>query len=161
MQSIALSITKRIADLAEPILDELGFELVDIEYLSKHGRWVLRIYIDKEGGVTIDDCARVSGEFGDLIDIKEVIEHEYVLEVSSPGLNRPLKKEIDFVLPIKRKLIPIESKYRGKIPNETIESIKEFIKEKNSPFGIVITKDEFGLIDNILKIPLWVFLLVV
>lgn len=71
------------------------------------------------------------------------------------------KKEIDFVLPVKRKFIPIESKYRSKIPKETIESIKDFIKEKNSPFGIVITKDEFGLIDNILKIPLWVFLLVV
>ncbi|MBW2609283.1 MAG: ribosome maturation factor RimP [Deltaproteobacteria bacterium] len=104
MPSIALSITKRIADQAEPILDELGFELVDIEYLSKHGRWVLRIYIDKDGGVTIDDCARVSGELGDLIDIKEVIEHEYVLEVSSPGLNRPLRKEIDFVRAIGKKV---------------------------------------------------------
>ena len=71
------------------------------------------------------------------------------------------KKEIDFVLPIKRKFIPIESKYRSKIPKETIESIKEFIKEKNSPFGIIITKDEFSLVDNILKIPLWVFLLII
>ncbi len=71
------------------------------------------------------------------------------------------KKEIDFILPIKRKLIPIESKYRTKIPGESIEAIKGFIKEKNSPFGIIITKDEFGLKDNIFKIPLWVFLLMV
>ena len=70
-------------------------------------------------------------------------------------------KEIDFVLPIKRKLIPIESKFRNKIPRESIEAIKVFIKEKDSPFGIIITKDEFDLDDNILKIPLWVFLLVV
>lgn len=71
------------------------------------------------------------------------------------------KKEIDFILPIKRKLIPIESKYRSKTPKESIEAIKEFIKEKNSPFGIIITKDEFDLDGNILKIPLWVFLLVI
>lgn len=70
-------------------------------------------------------------------------------------------KEIDFVLPIKRKLIPIESKYRSKVPKESVLAIKEFIREKNSPFGFVITKDEFELVDNILKIPLWVFLLVV
>jgi len=71
------------------------------------------------------------------------------------------KKEIDFVLPIKRKFIPIESKYRSNIPKETIEVIKDFIKEKNSPFGIIITKDEFGLDDNIFRIPLWVFLLII
>ena len=71
------------------------------------------------------------------------------------------KKEIDFVLPIKRRLIPIESKYRSKIPNESVEAVKRFIKEKNSPFGIIITKDEFGLKDSILKIPLWVFLLII
>ena len=71
-------ITTRITDLVEPILDELGFELVDVEYLSERGRWVLRMYIEKEGGVTIDDCAMISRELGDLIDIKDIIEHEYV-----------------------------------------------------------------------------------
>ena len=90
-------VTQQVADLVEPILAEMGFELVDVEYLSKQGRWVLRLYVDKEGGITIDDCARLSGEIGDLIDVKDVIEHEYVLEISSPGLNRPLKKERDFI----------------------------------------------------------------
>ena len=104
MPSKALSITKQITDLADPVLDEIGFELVDVEYLAKHGRWVLRIYIDKDGGVTIDDCARVSGELGDLIDIKEIIENEYVLEVSSPGVNRPLKKEKDFIRAVGKKI---------------------------------------------------------
>ncbi|NIR14915.1 MAG: ribosome maturation factor RimP, partial [Desulfobacterales bacterium] len=79
------------------ILGGMGFELVDVQYLPKYGRWVLRLYIDKEGGVTIDDCAQVSREIGDLIDVKDVIMHEYILEVSSPGLNRPLKKETDFI----------------------------------------------------------------
>jgi ribosome maturation factor RimP len=91
------TVTKQVSDLIEPILDELGFELVDTEYQTDRGRWVLRLYIDKEGGVTIDDCAKVSHELGDLIDIKNIIENEYVLEVSSPGLNRPLKKESDFI----------------------------------------------------------------
>ena len=97
-------VTKQVSELIQPILDELGFELVDVEYLSDRGRWTLRLYIDREGGVTIDDCARVSNELGDLIDIKDVIEHEYVLEVSSPGLNRPLKKEADFIRVIGKKV---------------------------------------------------------
>ena len=88
----------------EPILDELGYELVDVEYASDRGRWVLRLYVDKEAGVTIDDCVRVSREIGDLIDVKDIINHEYVLEVSSPGLNRRLKKEKDFVKAIGKKI---------------------------------------------------------
>ena len=97
-------ITKQVSELIEPILNEMRFELIDVEYLSDRGRWVLRIYIDKDVGVTLDDCARVSRELGDLIDIKNIIEHEYVLEVSSPGLNRPLKKETDFIRVIGKKI---------------------------------------------------------
>ena len=97
-------ITRRVMDLAYPVLEEVGFELVDVEYLSEHGRWVLRVYIDKDKGVTIEDCARISSELGDLIDIKDIIDHEYVLEVSSPGLNRPLKKEKDFSRVIGKKI---------------------------------------------------------
>ncbi len=90
-------IRDRVISLIEPMLEDMGFELVEVEYLTMHGRWVLRLYIDKEGGVTIDDCADVSRDLGDIIDVKEIIEHEYVLEVSSPGLNRPLRKEKDFI----------------------------------------------------------------
>jgi len=90
-------ITDQIISLAEPILNEMGFELVDVEYLSEHGRWVLRLYIDKTGGITVGDCAKVSRELAGIIDIKDIIDNEYVLEVSSPGLNRPLKKEEDFI----------------------------------------------------------------
>ena len=87
---------RKVTELVSPVLDEMGFELVDIEYLSQYGRWVLRIYADKEGGITLDECARVSREVGNLLDVKDIIPNEYVLEVSSPGLNRPLKKEKDF-----------------------------------------------------------------
>lgn len=87
---------RKVTESVTPVLDEMGFELVDIEYLSQSGRWVLRIYADKEGGITLDECARVSREVGNLLDVKDIIPNEYVLEVSSPGLNRPLKKEKDF-----------------------------------------------------------------
>ena len=97
-------VVRDVNRLIEPILDEMGFELVDIEYLSEHGRWVLRIYVDSEGGVTVDDCARVSNEIGDLIEVNDIFEHEYVLEVSSPGLNRPLKKEKDFLKAVGKKV---------------------------------------------------------
>lgn len=95
---------KRVIQLVEPVLDDMGFELVDIEYLSERGRWVLRVYADKKGGITLDDCAFVSRQIGDLIDVKDIIQHEYVLEVSSPGLNRPLKKERDFLLAVGKKV---------------------------------------------------------
>jgi ribosome maturation factor RimP len=104
MPNSASLIVRHVTGLIEPILDEMGYELVHVEYLSKHGRWVLRIFIDKETGVTINDCARVSEELGDLIDIQDIIDHEYVLEVSSPGLNRSLKKERDFVRAVGRKI---------------------------------------------------------
>jgi ribosome maturation factor RimP len=87
---------RKVTESVTPVLDEMGFELVDIEYLSQSGRWVLRIYADKEGGITLDECARVSREVGNLLDVKDIIPNEYVLEVSSPGLNRPLKNEKDF-----------------------------------------------------------------
>lgn len=104
MSSRVLSIAEQVADLVGPALEDMDFELVDVEYLSRHGKWVLRLYIDKEGGVTLDDCARVSREFGDLIDVKDIVIHKYVLEVSSPGLDRPLKKEKDLEHAIGKKI---------------------------------------------------------
>lgn len=89
-------IVQKLIQLVEPVLGEMEFELVDAEYLRERGRWVMRLYIDREGGVTLEDCVNVSREIGDLIDVKEIVRHEYVLEVSSPGVNRPLKKEKDF-----------------------------------------------------------------
>jgi ribosome maturation factor RimP len=108
---------EKVTQYVNPILIEMGFELVDIEYLSQYGRWVLRIYADKNGGITLDECARVSREVGDLLDVKDIIPHEYVLEVSSPGLNRPLKKEKDFEQAIGKKvkikmLTPINGRRR-------------------------------------------------
>ncbi len=82
--------------LLEPIILELGFELVDVEYVKEAGNWYLRAYIDKPGGITVDDCEMVSRRFSDILDEKDYIEDSYIFEVSSPGLGRPLKKEKDF-----------------------------------------------------------------
>ena len=91
------SVTESIEELVTPITEENRLELVDVEYKKEGKNWFLRIYIDKEGGVTVDDCTRVSREIEDLIDVEEVVPTSYVLEVSSPGLDRPLKKEKDFL----------------------------------------------------------------
>jgi len=88
---------QRAEQLLMPVIQENGFELVDVEYVKEAGTRYLRAYIDKEGGITIDDCELVSRAFGQLLDAEDFIEESYVLEVSSPGLGRPLKKEKDFV----------------------------------------------------------------
>lgn len=83
-------------ELLEPIVTGHGFELVDVEYVKEAGNWYLRAYIDKPGGITVDDCEVVSRQFSDILDEKDYIEDAYIFEVSSPGLGRPLKKEKDF-----------------------------------------------------------------
>ena len=80
----------------QPIVDEYGFELVDVEYVKEGGTWYLRSYIDKPGGITVDDCEMVSRRLSDWLDKEDFIDDSYILEVSSPGLGRPLKKEKDF-----------------------------------------------------------------
>ena len=86
----------RTEELITPILERMHFELVDVEYVKEGGTWYLRAYIDKPGGITIDDCELVSRAFSDVIDQNDFIEDSYIMEVSSPGLLRPLKKDKDF-----------------------------------------------------------------
>ncbi|MDY3919559.1 MAG: ribosome maturation factor RimP [Candidatus Limivivens sp.] len=88
---------KRTEDILQPLVDAHGFELVDVEYVKEGGTWYLRAYIDKPGGIAIDDCELISRALSDQLDIQDFIEDSYILEVSSPGLGRPLKKEKDFV----------------------------------------------------------------
>ena len=83
-------------ELILPIVEANHFELVDVEYVKEAGNWYLRIYIDKEGGININDCELVSRAFSDILDKEDPIEDAYILEVSSPGLGRPLKKDKDF-----------------------------------------------------------------
>lgn len=84
-------------ELILPILEKLNFELVDVEYVKEGSTWYLRAYIDKEGGITINDCETVARQMNELLDAEDFIPDSYTFEVSSPGLGRPLKKEKDFV----------------------------------------------------------------
>ena len=83
--------------ILEPIIAEKGLELVDLEFVKEGVNWYLRVYIDKDGGVNIDDCEAVSRALEVKLDEKDPIEQAYILEVSSPGIDRPLKKDADFV----------------------------------------------------------------
>ncbi len=86
----------RTEKLLEPIVAEHEFEIVDVEYIKEGSNWYLRAYIDKPGGITIDDLEMVSRALSDKLDEEDFISDAYILEVSSPGLGRPLKKEKDF-----------------------------------------------------------------
>ena len=83
--------------LIQPLIDANHFELVDVEWVKEGANWYLRVYIDKEGGITVDDCELVSRAFEETLDKEDYISENYIFEVSSPGLDRPLKKEKDFI----------------------------------------------------------------
>src|SRR3970040_1321024 len=106
------SLDQKVIDSVREILDSLllgyGFELVDIEYRREGRGWVLRIYIDKDGGVSVEDCARISRELGSLLDLNDIIPGTYNLEISSPGLTSALKKVRDFER-FKGKLLKIKT----------------------------------------------------
>ena len=109
---------QRTEGLLLPILADLNFELVDVEFVKEAGNWYLRAYIDKPGGITIDDCEKVSRILSDVLDREDYIEEAYYLEVSSPGLTRPLKKAKDYDRNIGR---PVDIKlFRA------VEGCKEF-----------------------------------
>lgn len=105
-------------ELILPILEKLNFELVDVEYVKEGSTWYLRAYIDKEGGITLNDCEAVARQMNELLDQEDFIPDSYTFEVSSPGLGRPLKKEKDYIRNMGK---PVEIRtYRA------IERCKEF-----------------------------------
>ena len=122
--------------LLAPIVEGQGFELVDVEYVKEAGNWYLRGYIDKPGGITVNDCEAVSRAFSDKLDENDFIEDSYIMEISSPGLDRPLKKEKDFARSM-GKLVEIRT-YRP------IEKQKEFCGILNAYDESSVTIDEDG-----------------
>lgn len=90
--------------LLMPLIEKNNFDLVDVEYVKEAGNWYLRAYIDKDGGISVDDCELVSRALSDLLDENDFISDAYILEVSSPGLGRQLKKEKDFARSIDKEV---------------------------------------------------------
>jgi len=91
-----MSIREELVNLLTPLISSENYELVELQYRREKEGWVLRIFIDKPGGLTLDDCTKMSEKIGRFLDEKNIIPQRYILEVSSPGLDRPLKKESDF-----------------------------------------------------------------
>lgn len=106
----------RTEEILEPIMKENDFELVDVEYVKEAGNWYLRAYIDKEGGITLDDCELVNRAWSDIMDEQDFISDAYILEVSSPGLGRQLKKDKDFKRSIDEE-VDVKFYKAVKIPN--------------------------------------------
>jgi ribosome maturation factor RimP len=136
-------IVERVRTMIDPILFQEGLELTDIEYRRESKGWVLRLYLDKEGGVTLDDCTRVSQEVGRNLDIEDFIQAPYTLEVSSPGLNRSLRTENDFMKNCQR-LVKVKT-------FDPIENRRNF---KGRLRGISENKIEIESEGGIFKIPL-------
>ncbi len=97
MNTVSKVAVEKIEGLVADLLKSEGLELTDLEFRKEARGWVLRIFMDKPGGVTLDDCSETSRQLGDQIEVEDLIPHSYTLEVSSPGLERPLKKEKDFL----------------------------------------------------------------
>ena len=137
-----LDVASQVTMVAEQMLSSLGMELVDLEYTRQGRAMVLRLFIDKEGGITLDDCAGVSRELSEVLDVEDIIPDHYTLEVSSPGLDRPLKKVEDY------------EKYKGRLvkirtfeplPDDAGNKRKTFLGElKGLENGIVLLKLKEG-----------------
>ena len=125
--------------ILEPIIAEKGLELVDLEFVKEGVNWYLRVYIDKDGGVNIDDCEAVSRALEVKLDEKDPIEQAYILEVSSPGIDRPLKKDADFV------------KYQGEIIDVKLYKAQDGSKQYQGKLlglenGVLSIEEENGTI---------------
>ncbi|HEX6593934.1 MAG TPA: ribosome maturation factor RimP [Bacillota bacterium] len=144
MSSTIIQITEQ---LVQPILQEKGLQLVDIEYVKEGPNWFLRVYIDKEGGVNLTECSEVSEELSTQLDLKDPIGQEYFLEVSSPGVERPLKTKQDFKNNVNKNIyVSLYAPFEGEKEYEgiltafndnhvTIEyKVKTRTKEVNIPF---------------------------
>ncbi len=138
----------------EPLIEEEGVEMVELEFFEAGSASVLRIYVDKVGGVTVRECADLSKRIGDLLEIENLIPHRYVLEVSSPGLDRPLTTPADFKRKIGERVkiflkeeVDGKKELRGKIKGlegenllllvESSGGCKDEEKAKNVPLRVV------------------------
>lgn len=128
-------------ELVMPLITQNEFELVDVEYVKEGSNWYLRVYIDKPGGIELDDCELISRALSDLLDREDYIDEAYILEVSSPGLGRPLKKDKDFERSLGEE---VEIKlYRMK---DGTKDYKGFLKSYNKDEIVIVDEEEKEII---------------
>lgn len=142
-------IVERVEELVTPIIDENDFELVDVEYVKEGANWYLRVYADKDGGITIDDCVLISRALEQKLDEEDFIQDAYILEVSSPGLGRQLKKDKDFKRSLGEKVkcklfkaINKQKEFEGILKDFTEETITLGIDEAEQ----IINRKEIAMI---------------
>ncbi|XJZ28534.1 ribosome maturation factor RimP [Bacillota bacterium Lsc_1132] len=142
-------VTEVVEELAAPIVTELGLELVEVEYVKEGKNWFLRVYIDKDTGVDIEECGLVSEKLSEKLDELDPITHNYFLEVSSPGAERPLKKPKDFEKTIGKQILvktyePIDGEkvFEGKLLafDGSVVSIEVKIKTRKKTVDIPYEK---------------------
>jgi len=140
--SLSVTLIEKLEAVVEPVVSGTGCELVDIQYLVEDGRNILRVFADKSGGFTIDDCAAISRELGAVLDVEDIMPGRYSLEVSSPGLTRTLKKEKDF-LRFTGKMIKIQtsmtfegrSNFKGRL-NAVHDGVIEVVDDTDKVWAI-------------------------
>lgn len=124
-------IMQKLIEILKPVVEDIGYELFDIAYSRGKARAMLRIYIEKEGGITIDDCEKVSREVGAILDLEDIIHSSYILEVSSPGIDRPIRSPEEFKKAIGKKVrivtaepVGKDSFFLGKVSDSSNEDIE-------------------------------------
>lgn len=142
-----IDIVRKVEQLLAGHLQHLGYELVACEWTTDEGRPTLKVFIDRDGGVGIQDCMRISGAVGDLIDVEELIDSRYHLEVSSPGLDRPLRKEPDFIRFVGEqvRIRTFEAQEGRRNFKGTLEAVEDGIvtvRVDNTPFRVAIAAME-------------------
>ena len=142
-------IVDKVEELVTPIIDENDFELVDVEYVKEGSNWYLRVYADKDGGITIDDCVLISRALEVKLDEEDFIQDAYILEVSSPGLGRQLKKDKDFKRSLGEKVecklfkaINKQKEFEGILKDFTEETITLEVDETE----LIINRKEIAMI---------------
>ena len=142
-----------VTDLVEPLLRAQGFELVELQMQQRKGRWLVRVFVDAEGGISLEDCRRLSLDIGQMLDTENLIPASYVLEVSSPGLDRPLRTARDFLRQCRRMVTvflrtPLMGKtqYTGRI-SAVADAHLVLHMPPDMPFAIPLTQVDHGLVE--------------
>ncbi len=149
----ALKIQDKVLDLAKPLAEDLGYQIVDVEYLKEGQNWFLRVYIDQAGGVSLDDCTQFSEQLSGLLDQQETnfIPQAYYLEVSSPGAERPLKTAEDLKQAVGSyihvklyEMIGPDNAFEGHLKEVDQDTITLTVKVKTRKKDVVINRDNIS-----------------